>query len=92
MPGHEVRRPEGVGRGVARPLLPNLRTTMNDLYLAATQSFQQELDRLEKDGRKNSSDWHLAKGLLQLTEGLQQARDAIYGNRSRAPGRHATRE
>jgi hypothetical protein len=48
---------------------------MIDLYLAAAQSFQQELEGIEKDGRKNSSDWLLAKGLLELTEGLQQARD-----------------
>ncbi len=46
-----------------------------DFYSAAAQSFQEDLDRIERDGRKDSSDWYLAKGLLQLTQGLQQARD-----------------
>lgn len=49
---------------------------MIDFYSAAAQSLQQDLDRIEKDGRKDSPDWRLAKGLLQLTPGLQQARDA----------------
>jgi hypothetical protein len=48
---------------------------MIDFYSAAAQSFQEDLDRIERDGRKDSSDWYLAKGLLQLTRGLQQARD-----------------
>jgi hypothetical protein len=50
-------------------------STMIDFYSAAAQSFQEELDRIEKDGRKDSTDWYLAKGLLQLTQGLQRARD-----------------
>ena len=48
---------------------------MIDFYSAAAQSFQEDLDRIERDGRKDSSDWYLAKGLLQLTQGLQHARD-----------------
>jgi len=48
---------------------------MTDFYSAAARSFQEDLDRIEKDGRKDSSDWHLAKGLLQLTQGLQQDRE-----------------
>jgi hypothetical protein len=48
---------------------------MVDLYSAAARSFQEDLDRIEKDGRRDSPDWHLAKGLLQLTQGLQQARE-----------------
>ena len=44
-------------------------------YSAAARSFQEDLDRIEKDGRKYSSDWYLARGLLQLTHGLQQARE-----------------
>jgi hypothetical protein len=48
---------------------------MIDFYLTAAQSFQKDLDRIEKDGRKDSSDWYLAKGLLHLTQVLQQARD-----------------
>lgn len=50
-------------------------TNMIDFYSAAARSFQEDLDRIEKDGRKDSSDWHLARGLLQLTQGLQQARE-----------------
>jgi hypothetical protein len=48
---------------------------MIDFYSAASRSFQEDLDRIEKDGRKDSPDWHLANGLLQLTKGLQQARE-----------------
>ena len=48
---------------------------MLDFYSAAARSFQEDLDRIEKDGRKDSPDWHLANGLLQLTQGLQQARE-----------------
>ena len=48
---------------------------MIDCYSAAARSFQEDLDRIEKDGRMDSPDWHLAKGLLQLTKGLQQARE-----------------
>jgi hypothetical protein len=45
------------------------------LYSAAARSFQEDLDRIEKDGRTDSPDWHLAQGLLPLTQGLQQARE-----------------
>ncbi len=48
---------------------------MADFYSAAVRSFQEELDRIENDGRKSSPDWHLANGLLRLTQGLQQARE-----------------
>jgi hypothetical protein len=48
---------------------------MIDFYSAASRSFQEDLDRIEKDGRKDSPDWHLANELLQLTKGLQQARE-----------------
>ena len=44
-------------------------------YSAAARSFQEDLDRIERDGRKDSPDWHLANGLLQLTQGLRQARE-----------------
>jgi hypothetical protein len=33
------------------------------------------LDRIEKDGRKDSPDWCLANGLLSLAQGLQQDRN-----------------
>ena len=56
--------------------LRELRTTiLIDFYSAAARSRQEDLDRIEKDGRRDSPDWHLAKGLLQLTQGLQQARE-----------------
>lgn len=48
---------------------------MIDFYSAAARSFEEDLDRIEKDGRKDSPDWHLAQGLLHLTQGLQQARE-----------------
>ena len=47
---------------------------MVDFYSAAARSFQENLNRIEEDGRKDSPDWHLARGLLQLTHGLQNAR------------------
>ncbi len=47
---------------------------MIDFYWAAMRSFQENLDRIEKQGRKDSPDWHLANGLLRLAQGLQQAR------------------
>jgi hypothetical protein len=50
-------------------------TSMNDFYSAAARSFQEGLDRIERDGRQDSPDWHLARGLLELTQGLQQARE-----------------
>jgi hypothetical protein len=49
---------------------------MNALVFSGSSIFNQEdLDRIEKDGRRDSPDWHLAKGLLPLTQGLQQARE-----------------
>ena len=48
---------------------------MVDFYSAAARSFQQNLDRIEEDGGKDSPDWWLVRGLLQLTQGLQEARE-----------------
>lgn len=48
---------------------------MINLYEASTQSFQENLDRLEKAGRKDSPEWHLAKGLLRLAQGLMHDRE-----------------
>jgi hypothetical protein len=48
---------------------------MIDFYSVSARSFEEDLDRIEKDGRKDLPDWHLAKGLLQKTKGLQQARE-----------------
>ena len=45
---------------------------MLDLYAAAAESFQAQLDAVEKEGRAGSSDWHLVNGLLRLAQGLQQ--------------------
>ena len=39
---------------------------MIDYCSGATRSFQDALARIEKDGRKDSPDWLLARGLLQL--------------------------
>ncbi len=50
-------------------------TTMVDFYSAAARSFQQNLDRIETGGGKDSPDWWLVRGLLQLTQGLQEARE-----------------
>lgn len=49
---------------------------MYDYYSVAARSFQENLDRIEKDGRKESPDWYLANGLLRLVQGLQQDREA----------------
>lgn len=48
---------------------------MLDFYSAAARSLQEDVDRTEKAGRKDSPDWHPANGLLQLTEALRQARE-----------------
>ncbi len=50
-----------------------MRRNMTDYYSVAVRSFQENLDRIEKDGRKDSTDWHLANGLLRLAQGLQQS-------------------
>ncbi len=47
-----------------------------DFYSAAARSFEEDLNRIEKDGRKDSPDWHLANGLLQLAQGLQHDHEA----------------
>lgn len=61
---HEI----GAERGWGNPL----GTSMIDYYSVAAHSFQERLDRIEKDGQKDSPDWHLANGLLRLAQGLQQ--------------------
>ncbi len=48
---------------------------MTNFFSAAVRSFQENLDRIETQGRKDSPDWHLANGLLLLAQGLQQARE-----------------
>ncbi len=48
---------------------------MTNFFSAAVRSFQENLDRIETEGRKDSPDWHLASGLLQLAQGLHQARE-----------------
>jgi hypothetical protein len=49
---------------------------MTDYFSAAATSFQEHLARIEKNGQKNTADWHLANGLLRLVQGLQQDREA----------------
>ncbi len=74
----------------APPILPVMRSTpsrqkvqaehrevhMVDFYALATDSFQAHLDWIEKQGRKDSPDWHLTNGLLRLAQGLQQDHEA----------------
>ena len=48
---------------------------MTNSYAAATLSFREMLSRLESEGRKDSQDWYLANGLLQLAQGLQQVHE-----------------
>ena len=45
---------------------------MVDFYAVAADSFQAHLDWIEKQGRKDSPDWHLVSGLLCLAQGLHQ--------------------
>ncbi len=47
-----------------------------DFYAVAIHSFQGNLDWIERQGRKDSPDWHLANGLLRLAEGLRQDHEA----------------
>lgn len=47
-----------------------------DLYAVAIDSFQAHLDWIEKQGQKDSPDWHLTNGLLRLAQGLQQDHEA----------------
>lgn len=49
---------------------------MMDFYAVAIHSFQENLDWIERQGRKDSLDWHLANGLLRLAEGLRQDHEA----------------
>jgi hypothetical protein len=49
---------------------------MSDFYESATQSFQESLERVEKEGRKDSPEWYLAAGLLRLAQGLKEDQDA----------------
>jgi hypothetical protein len=46
-----------------------------NFYAVAIQSFQENLNWIEKQGRKDSPDWHLANGLLRLTQALKQYHD-----------------
>ena len=47
-----------------------------DFYAVAIDSFQAHLDWIEKQGQKDSPDWHLTNGLLRLAQGLQQDHEA----------------
>jgi hypothetical protein len=49
---------------------------MMDFYTEAIHSFQENLDWIERKGRKDSPDWHLANGLPRLAEGLRQDHEA----------------
>lgn len=49
---------------------------MVDYFAVATQSFQQNLNRIENEGRKDSPEWHLVNGLLRLAQGLEQDHEA----------------
>lgn len=46
-----------------------------NFYAVAIQSFQENLNWIEKQGRKDSPDWHLANGLLRLTQALKHDHD-----------------
>ncbi len=48
---------------------------MTNFFSAAVRSFWENLDRIETEGRRDSPDWHLANGLLQLAQGLEQVRE-----------------
>ncbi len=48
---------------------------MTNFFSAAVRSFRENLDRIETEGRRDSPDWHLANGLLQLAQGLQSTRE-----------------
>ncbi len=49
---------------------------MSHSYDAAAQSFQESLNRIERDGRKDVLEWHLVNGLLRLAQGLKEDCDA----------------
>ncbi len=46
-----------------------------NFYAVAIRSFQENLNWIEKQGRKDSPDWHLANGLLRLAQALKQDHD-----------------
>lgn len=46
-----------------------------DYYGVAIHSFQENLDWIERQGRKDSPDWHLANGFLRLAQALKQDHD-----------------
>ncbi len=46
-----------------------------NFYAVAIHSFQENLNWIERQGRKDSPDWHLANGFLRLAQALQQDRD-----------------
>lgn len=62
------------------PVLPEMAHPQEaatvDFYAVAACSFQIHLDWIEQQGRKDTPDWHLANGLLQLAQGLQQDHEA----------------
>jgi hypothetical protein len=47
-----------------------------NFYAAAVHSFQESLNWMERQERKDSPEWHLANGLLRLAQGLKQDHDA----------------
>jgi hypothetical protein len=47
-----------------------------DYYTAAIQSFQRSRDLIEKAGRKDSSEWYLANGLVRLSQAIKEDRHA----------------
>jgi len=47
-----------------------------NFYAAAVHSFQESLNWMERQGRRDSPEWHLANGLLRLAQGLKQDHDA----------------
>jgi hypothetical protein len=46
-----------------------------DFYDVAIHSFKENLDWIERQGQKDSKDWHLANGLLRLAQALKQDHD-----------------
>lgn len=49
---------------------------MGDFYAEATDSFEQHLRWIEEQGRRDSPDWQLVKGLLRLAQGLRHDYEA----------------
>ncbi len=49
---------------------------MIDYYEAAAQLFQEDLNRIEREGRKDVPEWQLVNGLLLLAQGFKEDRDA----------------